>query len=145
METAFVDYFGLLPDIANIGTQTKGLTFRELEGLDKSLQGIRGELTNNLAKLTDIVNQIAKEERKLNDPDADETAKKDITARLKNLEEERSVRLVCATKDTFRSQINRIKETINKVLREIEDIVQGARYNNNKCFDCCWYDHRCYC
>ena len=59
LETAFVDYFGL-PDIANTGTQTEGLTFLELEGLDKSLQGIRRELTNNLAKLTDIDNQIEK-------------------------------------------------------------------------------------
>ena len=113
---AFADH-GLLPDIANTGTQTEGLTLRELEGLDKSLQGIRGELTNNLAKLTDIDNQIAKEERKLNDPDADETDKKDITARLKNLEDERSFRLeaASATKDAFRSQVNRTKETINKV------------------------------
>ena len=70
----------MLPDFANTGTQTEGLTFRELEGLGKSLQSTRGELTNNLAKLTDTDNRIAKEERKLNDPNADEIAKKDITA-----------------------------------------------------------------
>ena len=46
---------------------------------------------------------------------------------MKNLEDERSVRLEAAgaTKDAFRSQINRIKETINKVLRE--DTTLGER------------------
>ena len=43
-----------LPEVANKHTQTEGLAFRELEGLDKALQSTRGELTNNLAKLTDI-------------------------------------------------------------------------------------------
>ena len=50
-----------LPDVANKRTQTEGLTLRELRGLDKALQSIRGELTNNLAKLTDIDKDIAKE------------------------------------------------------------------------------------
>ena len=118
-----------LPDVGSKYTQTDGMSFRELEGLDKSLQGIGGELTNNLAKLTDIDNQIAKEKRKLNDPNADETAKKDITALLKNLEDERSARLEAANaiKDAFRSQINRIKESINKVLREDTTLSERLR------------------
>lgn len=43
-------------------------------------------------------------------------AKKDITARLKNLENERSVRLEAASAsiEALRSQINRIEETINR-------------------------------
>ena len=73
-----------------------------------------GELVNNLAKLTDIVKDIAKEERKLGEAE-DEISKKDIKARLKNLEDEKAARLVAASanKEALRGQINRIKETIN--------------------------------
>ena len=115
-----------LPDVANKRTQTEGLTLRELQGLDKALQSIRGELTNNLAKLTDIDKDIAKKKRKLQEAE-DEISKSDITARLKNLEDERSVRLEAATanKEALRGQINRIKETINKVLKE--DSTLGER------------------
>ena len=56
-----------LPDIANVQTQTEGLTFRELQGLDKALR-TRGELTNNLAKLSDIDKDIAKEKGNLGRP-----------------------------------------------------------------------------
>ena len=71
-----------------------------------------------MAKLTDIDKDIAKEKRKLQE--ADEIATKNITTRLKNLEDERSVGLEAASanKEALHSQINRIKETINKVLRE---------------------------
>ena len=84
-----------LPDVANKRTQTEGLTLRELQGLDKALQCIRCELTNNLAKLTDIDNEIAKEKLKLQEAE-DEISKSDITARLKNLEDEKSARLEAA-------------------------------------------------
>ena len=115
-----------LPDVANKHTQTEGLAFRELEGLDKALQSTRGELTNNLAKLTDIDQDIAKEKRKLQEAE-DEISKRDINERLKKLEDERSVRLEAATanKEALRSQINRIKETINKVVKE--DSTLGER------------------
>ena len=115
-----------LPDVANAHTQTEGLTFRELQGLDKALQRTRGELDNNLAKLTDLDKDIAKERRKLDEAE-DEISKKDIKARLKNLEDERGARLEAATanKEALRSQINRIKETINKVLKE--DTTLGER------------------
>ena len=108
-----------LPDVKNTHTQTEGLNLRELQGLDKALQSIRGELVNNLAKLTDIDKDIAKEKRKLGEAE-DEISKKDIKARLKNLEDEKAARLEAASanKEVLRGQINRIKETINKVLKE---------------------------
>ena len=57
-----------LPDVKkNARTQTEGLNLRELTGLDKTLQNIRGELLNNLAKLTDIDKDITKERHKLED------------------------------------------------------------------------------
>ena len=59
LETSMTDWGLELP--ANKRTQTEGLTLRELQGLDKALQSIRGELTNNLAKLTDIDKDIPKE------------------------------------------------------------------------------------
>ena len=71
-----------LPDVKNARTQTEGLTLRERTGLDKALQSIRGELTNNLAKLTDIDKDIAKENRKLLEAE-DEIAKRDIRSRIK--------------------------------------------------------------
>ena len=77
-----------LSDVKNTQTQTEGHNLLELQGLDKVLQRIWGELVNNLAKLTDIVKDIAKEERKLGEAE-DEISKKDIKARLKNLEDEK--------------------------------------------------------
>ena len=126
LETSMTDWGLELPDVANKHTQTEELTLRELQGLDKALQSIRGELTNNLAKLTDIYKDIAKEKRKLQEAE-DEISKSDITARLKNLEDEISVRLEAATanKEALRGQIKRIKETINKVLKK--DSTLGER------------------
>ena len=115
-----------LPDVKNAQTQTEGLNLRELQGLDKALQSIRGELVNNLAKLTDIDKDIAKEKRKLGEAE-DKISKRDIKARLKNLEDEKAARLEAASanKEALRGQINRIKETINKVLKE--DTTIGER------------------
>ena len=126
LETSMTDWVLELPDVANKRTQTEGLTLRELQGLDKALQTTRGELVNNLAKLTELDKDIARNERKLQETE-DETIKAEITARLKNLEDERSARLEAATanKEALCGQINRIKETINKVLKE--DSTLGER------------------
>ena len=108
-----------LPDIKNAQTQTEGLTLRELQGLDKALQRTRGELTNNLSKLTELDKDIARQKQKLQEAE-DETSKRDIKSRIQNLEDERAARLEAASanKEELRGQINRIKETINKVLKE---------------------------
>ena len=108
-----------LPDIKNAQTQTEGLTLRELQGLDKTLQRTRGELTNNLTKLTELDKDITRPKQKLQEAE-DETSKRDIRSRIQNLEDERAARLEAASanKEELRGQINRIKETINKVLKE---------------------------
>ena len=100
-------------------TQTEGLTLRELQGLDKALERTCGELTNNLSKLTEHDNNITRQKQKLQEAE-DETSKRDIRSRIKNLEDERAARLEAASanKEELRGQINRIKETINKVLKE---------------------------
>ena len=73
-----------LPDVKNTQTQTEGLNLRELQGLDKVLQSIRGELFNNLAKMTDIDKDIAKEKRKLGEAE-DEISKKRYKSTFKQL------------------------------------------------------------
>ena len=63
LETSMTDWGLELPDVENKRTQTEGLTLRELQGLDKALQTTRGELVNNLAKLTELDKDIARNER----------------------------------------------------------------------------------
>ena len=83
------------------------LTLREIRGLDKALQTIRGELTNNLAKLTELDDHIALEKRKLDEADdggVDELIRRRIAERLRDLQDERSARLeaASASKDALR-------------------------------------------
>ena len=96
---------------------------RELRGLDRALQTIRGELVNNLAKLSELDDHIALEKPKLDEADAggvDELTRRRIAERLLDLQDERSARLeaASATKDALRSQISRIRETISRILHE---------------------------
>ena len=108
------------------------LTLREIRGLDKALQTIRGELTNNLAKLTELDDHIALEKRKLDEADAggvDELIRRRIAERLRDLQDERSARLeaASASKDALRSQISRIRETIGRVLNEDNTLAERVR------------------
>ena len=108
------------------------LTLREIRGLDKALQTIRGELTNNLAKLTELDDHIALEKRKLDEADAggvDELIRPRIAERLRDLQDERSARLeaASASKDALRSQISRIRETIGRVLNEDTTLAERVR------------------
>ena len=108
------------------------LTLREIRGLDKALQTIRGEHTNNLAKLTELDDHIALEKRKLDEADAggvDELIRRRIAERLRDLQDERSARLeaASASKDALRSQISRIRETIGRVLNEDTTLAERVR------------------
>ena len=118
-ETAVKSLETSLTDLVHTDTQTEGLTLRELQGLDKALQRTSGELTNNLSKLTELDKDITRQKQKLQEAE-DETSKRDIRSRIQNLEDERAARLEAASanKEELRGQINRIKETINKVLKE---------------------------
>ena len=88
------------------------------------MQRIRGELTNNLSKLTELDKDIARQKQKLREAEdegaTDETPKKDIRSRIKKLEDERVARIEAASanKEELRGHINRKKETINNVLKE---------------------------
>ena len=63
-ETAVKSLETSLIDCVHTDTKTEGLSLRELQGFDKALQRTRGELTNNLAKLTELDKDIAKENKK---------------------------------------------------------------------------------
>ena len=73
-----------LTDWVHTDTQTEGLTLRELQGLDKALQLTRGELTNNLSKLTELDKGITRPKQILQEAE-DETSKRDIRSRIKKL------------------------------------------------------------
>ena len=108
------------------------LILPEIRGLDKALQTIRGELTNNLAKLTELDDHIDLEKRKLDEADAggvDELIRRRIAERLRDLQDERSARLeaASATKDALRSQISCIRETISRILHEDTTLAERVR------------------
>ena len=105
------------------------LPLREIRGLDKALQTIRGELVNNLAKLTEIDNHITREQNKLDDPDIVEFERQRITERIRNLKDERTPRLeaASASREALRSQISRIRETINRLINEDTTLAERIR------------------
>ena len=102
------------------------ITQREFLGICRALETIRGEHTNNLAKLTELDKHIALEERKLEEA-PDETTKNIIAERLRGLQDERAAHLEAAssTREALRSQISRIRETLHRILHE--DTTLGER------------------
>ena len=105
------------------------LNLREIWGLDKALQTIRGELTNNLAKLTQLDDHIALERQKLDAGDVDEFSRRQIAERLQDLQVERSARLeaAAANREALHSQINRMRETISRILHEDTTLAERLR------------------
>jgi hypothetical protein len=83
---------------------------------------VKEELELELGYLTETNKKIAKEKRKLKQAkeDNDEYQIKRISERIIDLESERSNRLevLNINKDKLRNQINRIKQTIHKILNE---------------------------
>ena len=129
LETTFTD--ATLDEI--LGTvNDPPLNLRELRGLDKAMQTIRGELTNNLAKLSELDEHIALEKRKLDEADSgdiDEFIRRRIAERLRDLQDERASQLEAAgaNREAFRSQINRMRETINRILHEDTTLAERIR------------------
>ena len=101
----------------------------EIRGLDKALQTIRGELINNLAKLTQLDDHIALERQKLDAGDIDEFSRHQIAERLRDLQVERSARLeaAAANREAFRFQTNQMCETISRILHEDTTLAERLR------------------
>ena len=85
--------------------------------------------------------------------DNDEYQVNRISDRIKDLESERSARIevINNNREQLRSQVNRIKETIHKVLegryyieRKNHNPIQRTRNNNCESLDCHRNDHRSY-
>ena len=107
---------------------------RELHGLDQALQTTRGELTNNLAKLTALDEHIAFEKNKLDEANMgtlviDLETKQRIVECLRELQDERAARLEAAgaNREALRSQINRMRETIRRILHEDTMLAERIR------------------
>ena len=105
------------------------LNLCEIRGLDRALQNIRGELTNNLAKLTELDRHIALERRKLGEDSIDEFTRRRIAERLRELQDEIASRLeaAAANREALRSQISRMRETINRILHEDTTLAERIR------------------
>ena len=95
------------------------LNLREIRGLDKTMQTLRGEHTRNMAKLSELDSNIELEKQKMTEAD-DDFSRGHVAERLRNLEDERASRLEAAasTREAMRSQINRIRETISRILHD---------------------------
>ena len=105
------------------------MTKREMDGILKAMASVKEEIANELAKLNETNKHLAKENTKLEQAkaDNDEFQIERISSRIRDLESERSARLevINVNRDKLRSQVNRIKDTINKILKE--DTTLGER------------------
>ena len=123
IETSFIDL-----ERDETGTQTD-MTKREMDGILKAKASVKEEIANELAKLNETNKHLAKENTKLEQAkaDNDEFQIERISSRIRDLESERSARLevINVNRDKLRSQVNRIKDTINKILKE--DTTLGER------------------
>ena len=123
IETSFID---LKRD--ETGTQTD-MTKREMDSILKAMTSVKEEIANELAKLNETDKHLTKENIKLEQAkaDNDEFQIERISSRMRELESERSARLevINVNRDKLRSQVNRIKDTINKILKE--DTTLGER------------------
>ena len=104
------------------------LSLREIRGLDKTMQTLRGEHTRNMAKLSELDSNIELEKGKLAEAD-DDFSRRRVAERLRNLEDERASRLEAAasTREALRSQINRIRETISRILHDDTTLADRVR------------------
>ena len=109
-----------------LDVQWVGQAKRELEGLGLAMTRTRDELTNNLAKLTELDRHIALEKRKL---DEARDGIGEFTRRLRGLLDERASRLeaAAANRETLRSQINRMRATITRILHEDTTLAERIR------------------
>ena len=107
------------------GIQTEdlfGLPVRELLGLDKTLQTIRGSLILETAKKSKIEYHIEKENKKLEEMENDTTymdeQRDEVRKRLEELSDDLASRneTIDDIKGKLKSQITSIRETISKVL-----------------------------
>ena len=137
VETALKTIEGPQIDVAWVTQAT-----RVLAGVREAMTRMRDELANNLAKLSDVDDRkgdvekhVARERQKLTETD-DAEIKQEIRDRMRRLqgelsdiELERQARLeaISTNKAALRSQINRIRETIRRLLHEDKTLAKHIR------------------
>ena len=109
-------------------SQNTDLDMREFLGIDKALQRIQGEIANNTGKITEIDQHIKREHDKLKQA-VTEDQKIRINDRLKNLNDERNVRLEISLqyREELQTQVSRIKQTLEKILDSDTSLAQKLR------------------
>ena len=114
----------------------------ELAGLKKAMTGMRDEMVNNLAKLSEVDERkfevekhLAREHQKLTET-SDPEIQQEIRDRIKNLERELSdikieresrLEALSAKRAALRSQINRIRGTFRRILHEDTTLPERIR------------------
>ena len=122
MESILLDRLLSLVEDIHVKTrevsQNTDLDMREFLGMDKALQSIRGELSNNTSKLTEINKRIKRDTKKLKEVEDDSTYSdeqrqlyKDI---LDGLNEEKQARL-----EILEMTFKRRSQGSNKLLKRI--------------------------
>ena len=119
---------GTLTSVTQTGYFPVLYPYRELVGLDQTLQTWDGEYNNNLVKLLELNGQISETERDL-EQISSEDEKTQLTRRLEKLKEARAPRLELANRqrEELCTQINRIRETIDRVLNEDKKMAELLR------------------
>ncbi|XP_066913827.1 synaptonemal complex protein 1-like [Clytia hemisphaerica] len=112
----------VLREVVSVATNTD-LDTREFDGIDNALTRMKGELLNNTSKLSEIDKHIEREQKKLKDIDEDATLedhRKKIQDRLKDLQQERKIRLEIASQNRkeLTSQIARIRDTLYELCED---------------------------
>ena len=132
METSLIDLSNKEEETQFKKLPNPLLPMREIMALNESLQSIRGELINNLAKLSELDEHINREKQKLveaDDGNLGQDIKDIIQQRLNDLQIERAARLEVLSdgREKLRSQVNRIRETIQRVLYENTTLAERIR------------------
>ncbi|CAG2200549.1 unnamed protein product [Mytilus edulis] len=127
IETSFIEQG---TSYINEETQTY-MTKREMDGIISAMTSVKEEIANELAKLNETNKDLAKENAKLEQAkeDNDEFQIDRISSRIRELESERSARLevININKEKLRSQVNRFKQTIHKMLNEDKTLGERIR------------------
>ncbi|CAG2196287.1 unnamed protein product [Mytilus edulis] len=127
IETSFIEQG---TSFINEETQTD-MTKREMDGIISAMTSVKEEIANELAKLNETNKDLAKENAKLEQAkeDNDEFQIDRISSRIRELESERSARLevININKEKLRSQVNRFKQTIHKMLNEDKTLGERIR------------------
>ncbi|CAG2207343.1 unnamed protein product [Mytilus edulis] len=127
IETSFIEQG---TSYINEETQTY-MTKREMDGIISAMTSVKEEIANELTKLNETNKDLAKENTKLEQAkeDNDEFQIDRISSRIRELESERSARLevININKEKLRSQVNRFKQTIHKMLNEDKTLGERIR------------------